>query len=83
MTKFEKNPANIIIVQYAPTNDHSDEEIEEFYADVKKALKQEKSGDILIVMGDKIWMQKLAKGNMVALLENNYSVKEMKEEHIF
>ena len=53
MAIFEGKPANIIIVQlYAPTNDHSDEEIEEFYADVKKALKQVKSGYILIVMGD-------------------------------
>ena len=53
MAKFEGKPAIFIIVQlYAPTNDHSDEEIEEFYADVKKALKQVKSGDILVVMGD-------------------------------
>ena len=53
MAKFEGKPANIVIVQlYAPTNDHSDDEVEEFYADVKKALKQVKSGDILIVMGD-------------------------------
>ena len=49
--KFEGKP--VIIVQlYVPTNDHSDDEIEEFYADVKKALKQVESGDILIVMGD-------------------------------
>ena len=53
MAKFDGKPANIIILQlYAPTNDHSDEEIEEFYADVKKALKQVKSGVILVVMGD-------------------------------
>ena len=65
MAKFEGKPVNIVIVQlYAPTNDRSDDEIEEFYADVKKALKQVKSGDILIVM--EIWMQKLAKRNMVA-----------------
>ena len=37
MAKFEGKPANIIIVQlYAPTNDHSDDEVEELYADVKK-----------------------------------------------
>ena len=53
MAKFESKPANIIIVQlYAPTNDHSDDEIQELYAGVKKALKQVKSGDILVVMGD-------------------------------
>ena len=53
MPNSRAKPANIVIVQlYAPTNDHSDKEIEEFYADVKKALKQVKSGDILVVMGD-------------------------------
>ena len=52
MAKFEGKPANIVIVQlYAPTNDHSDDEIEEFYADVKKPLKQVKSRNILILMG--------------------------------
>ena len=39
MTKFEGKPANIVIVQlYSPTNDHSDDKIEEFYVDVKKVL---------------------------------------------
>ena len=42
--KFKSKPANIITVQLsAPTNNHSDEEIEKFYADVKAALKQVKS----------------------------------------
>ena len=42
----------VILLLYAPKNDHSDDEIEEFYVDVKKALKQVKGGDILMVMGD-------------------------------
>ena len=42
---------NIVILQlHVPTSDHNEDEIEEFYADVKKALKQIKSGNILIVM---------------------------------
>ena len=53
MAIFEGKPMNIIIVQlYASTNDHGDDKLEEFYADVKKALKQVKSTDIVIVMRD-------------------------------
>ena len=40
IAKFEGKPANIIVQLYAPRNDHSDDEIEEFYEDVKIALKQ-------------------------------------------
>ena len=41
MAKFEGKPANIIILQlYAPTNDHSDGKIEEFYANVKEECKE-------------------------------------------
>ena len=39
-----------IIQVYAPTTQHSDEEIEKFYADVEKGLKQVKSTDIVITM---------------------------------
>ena len=64
MAKFEGKPVNIVIILlYAPTSDHSDDEIEEPYADVKEALKQVyPHRDILI----EIRMQKLAKRNMVA-----------------
>ncbi|GFR73943.1 craniofacial development protein 2 [Elysia marginata] len=47
MCKFEAKPFNIVIMQvYAPTSDYSDEEIEAFYDDVSKTLKQAKSPDV-------------------------------------
>ena len=43
---------NINIIQvYAPTQDHSDAEIEVFYEKVEKALKYSESNDVLCVMG--------------------------------
>uniref|UniRef100_A0A8D8TK36 Craniofacial development protein 2 n=1 Tax=Cacopsylla melanoneura TaxID=428564 RepID=A0A8D8TK36_9HEMI len=41
-----------IIQVYAPTGDKSIEEVEEFYKDVETAMKQTKSRDITIVLGD-------------------------------
>ncbi|GFS08809.1 craniofacial development protein 2-like [Elysia marginata] len=52
LCKFEAKPFNIVIMQvYAPTSDYSDEEVEAFYDDVSKTLKQAKSSDVVIVMG--------------------------------
>ena len=51
--KFLAKPFNINIIQvYAPTQDHSDAEIEVFYEEIEKALKFAKSNDVLCVMGD-------------------------------
>ena len=53
VVKMEGRPFNVVLIQvYAPTTQHSDEEIERFYADVEKGLKQVKSTDIVITMGD-------------------------------
>ncbi|PIK51575.1 putative RNA-directed DNA polymerase from mobile element jockey-like [Apostichopus japonicus] len=53
MVKMDATPFNLIIIQvYAPTSAHSREETEKFYEDVKKALDQASSQDLLIVMGD-------------------------------
>ncbi|GFS23268.1 craniofacial development protein 2-like [Elysia marginata] len=53
LCKFEAKPFKIVIMQvYAPTSDYLDEEIEAFYDDVSKTLKQAKSSDVVIVMGD-------------------------------
>lgn len=41
-----------IIQVYAPTGDKVIEEVEEFYKDVETAMKQTKSKDITIVLGD-------------------------------
>ncbi|GFR89494.1 craniofacial development protein 2-like [Elysia marginata] len=53
LCKFEAKPFNIVIMQvYAPTSDYPDEKIAAFYDDVSKTLKQAKSSDVVIVMGD-------------------------------
>ena len=53
LIKIKGAPFDMSILQtYAPTLDHSDEEIEEYYDEVAKTLKTVKSDEILIVMGD-------------------------------
>ena len=53
LVKIRGNPFNTAIIQvYAPTGAHSDQEIEQFYADLDSAMKQVGSQDIRIVMGD-------------------------------
>ena len=60
MLKIEGKPFNVVIVQcYAPTKDHSDEEIEEYYNEIQECLKLVKSTDVLVVMGD--WNAKVGK----------------------
>ena len=51
--KLKAKPFSINLVQmYAPTSSSSDEEVEEFYNNIDYCLKQFKSQDITIVMGD-------------------------------
>jgi hypothetical protein len=53
MVKIQARPFNINIIQvYAPTEEHSEEEIEQFYVDLNSAIKACKSQEIKIVMGD-------------------------------
>ena len=53
LVKLKGAPFNISILQtYAPTLDHSDEEIEAYYEELQNALKVVKSDEVLIVMGD-------------------------------
>ena len=41
MCKIEAKPFNITIIQcYAPTTDHPEKEVEEFYSQIEEALKQ-------------------------------------------
>jgi len=61
IVKLKGTPFDIGIVQvYAPTADKDDAEIEEFYENIEKAMKQLKSQDIRIIMGD--LNSKVAKG---------------------
>ena len=53
MAKIKRQPFDINIIQtYAPTSDHSDDETEVFYEDMKQAMSYIKCGEILIAMGD-------------------------------
>ena len=53
VVKIEGKPFNLAIIQaYAPTADHSEEHIEEFYEDLEKACKHVASTDVMVVMGD-------------------------------
>ena len=53
VAKFKANPFNITVIQvYAPTTDHSEEEIDEFYEQLETAKRQTGSQDVVMVMGD-------------------------------
>ena len=53
LAKIKGTPFNLCILQtYAPTSDHPDEEVEEYYEEINRTLKTVKSDEILIVMGD-------------------------------
>ena len=53
VAKLKDNPFDIAIIQlYAPTSDHSDEEIDEFYEQLDSAKRQAGSQDIAMFMGD-------------------------------
>lgn len=53
IVKLKSTPFDIGIIQaYAPTADKDVAEVEEFYETIQKALKQMKSQDIRIIMGD-------------------------------
>ena len=53
VVKLEGKPFDIGLIQiYAPTSAHDDEEVEKFYEDLDFAMKQLKSQDVKIVMGD-------------------------------
>ena len=53
MLKLKAKPFNITIIQtYLPTSSHSDEEVEEHYEELERMLKEVKSTDVLIIIGD-------------------------------
>ena len=53
MVKLQGKPFNINILQtYAPTQDHNDEDIEQFYEEIQQAINQAKSDEIIHMMGD-------------------------------
>ena len=51
--RLKGRPFDTIIIQvYAPTCEHSDEEVETFYNDVQKAMQQCIRHELVFVMGD-------------------------------
>lgn len=53
LIKFRAKPFDISIIQtYAPTTDYSEEEIEEYYEEIQNIMKNVKSTEVLIIMGD-------------------------------
>lgn len=55
-------PMDINVIQvYAPTTNATDQQVEEFYADLNTVLRQTKKNEMVIVMGD--FNAKVGKGN--------------------
>ena len=51
--RIAANPHNMTIIQtYAPTADHEDEKVEEFYEQLESTTQKVPKKDILIVLGD-------------------------------
>ena len=51
--RIKASPFNITIIQaYAPTTDHDDEEVEDFYEQLQDVIEQTPKKDILVVQGD-------------------------------
>ena len=70
LAKIKGAPFNMSILQtYAPTADHTDEEIEEYYEEVSRTIKTVKSDEILIVMGD--MNAKVGKGSFEKITGNH------------
>ena len=53
MIRISGKPKNISIIQaYAPTTEHEDEEVEQFYDQIEETIKTIPKKDILIIQGD-------------------------------
>lgn len=62
MCKIHAKPFDLIIIQiFAPTYEHSDEDIELFYEDIERTCKQTKSTDTFLMGGQNA---KVGKGNI-------------------
>ncbi|GFR73793.1 endonuclease-reverse transcriptase [Elysia marginata] len=56
--RLKAAPFNITTIQaYAPTTDHEDEEVEDFYNQVQKRLNETPKKDIIVIQGD--WNAKI------------------------
>ena len=69
MIKLKAKPFDITMIQtYAPTTTHSEEEVEAYYEENAMMLKEVKSTDVLVVMGD--FNAKIGKGTYQHIVGN-------------
>ena len=62
-TRPRADPFNITVIRvYAPTTDYSDDQIEDFYRQLRRIIDQAPNKDILIVQGD--WNAKVSKNTL-------------------
>ena len=53
LVKLKGHPFNVSIIQvYAPTSEHTDVEIEAFYENLDRAMRQCKSKEVVLIMAD-------------------------------
>ena len=70
MVKIHAKPFNINIIQvYAPTSSSSEEDLEEFYSGIDSCIKQCKSNEIKVVLGD--FNAKVRKGRHADIVGND------------
>lgn len=51
--RFKTNTGKLTVIQvFAPTSDSSDEEIDDFYRDVQRAVSTVKQNDLLVIIRD-------------------------------
>ena len=83
--RVSARPKNITIIQvYAPTSDHDDQEVEEFYEALENTIKQAPRKDIIIIQGDfnaKVDKMRLRTG--LEQLENLDWVKKTRGDSTF
>lgn len=61
LLQVRATPANLNLIQvYAPTCQHGEDEVEEFYSQIKEVLKDLSKQDLTMIMGD--WNAKIGKG---------------------
>ena len=77
LMKLDAKPFKIAVIQvYAPTQDHSEEEVEEFYEQINNALKYVKSDEMLMIMGD--WNAKVGREKIQGVT-GGFGLGEMNE----
>lgn len=65
--KINTSPCKLNIVQvYAPTSESDEEDVEHFYSDIRKALKQTRKEETTILMGD--FNAKVGKGKIEGVM---------------